>query len=32
MIGIPVKLMHENVHHFVTIELKTGDQFFGYLA
>ena len=31
-IGVPVKLLHEAEHHIVTVELKTGDQFMGYLA
>ena len=31
-LGVPVKLLHESKHHIVTIELKTGDQFMGYLA
>jgi len=31
MIGVPVKLMHEATSHFVTIEMKNGDSFSGYL-
>jgi len=31
-VGIPIKLLHEAEHHIVTIELKTGDQFMGFLA
>lgn len=30
-IGIPIKLLHEAEQHIVTIELKTGDQYMGYL-
>ncbi|KRX04029.1 Like-Sm (LSM) domain [Pseudocohnilembus persalinus] len=31
-IGVPIKLLHESVHHIVTIEIKTGEQFQGNLA
>ncbi|EWS71204.1 small nuclear ribonucleoprotein (macronuclear) [Tetrahymena thermophila SB210] len=31
-IGLPVKILRESESHVVTIELKTGDQFRGYLA
>ena len=30
-IGVPIKLLHESQHHVVTIELKTGELFRGYL-
>ena len=30
-VGIPVKLFHEAKHHVVTIELKTGELYRGYL-
>jgi small nuclear ribonucleoprotein D3 len=32
MIGIPVKLLYEAKHHIVTVEMKTGELFRGYLA
>lgn len=32
MIGIPVKLLHEAKHHIVTVEMKSGELFKGYLA
>ena len=32
MIGAPVKLLHEAKHHTVTVEMKTGEMFKGYLA
>jgi small nuclear ribonucleoprotein D3 len=32
MIGAPVKLLHEAKHHIVTVEMKTGEMFRGYLA
>ena len=32
MIGIPVKLLHEAKHHIVTVEMKSGELFRGYLA
>lgn len=31
-IGIPVKLLHEAENHIVTIEIKTGELFRGYLT
>ena len=31
-IGIPLKLLHEAETHVVTIELKTGELFRGYLV
>jgi small nuclear ribonucleoprotein D3 len=30
-IGVPIKLLHEAENHVVTVELKTGDEFRGYL-
>lgn len=30
-IGVPLKLLHEAENHVVTIELKTGEMFRGYL-
>ena len=30
-VGYPVKLLHESKHHVVTIELKTGELYRGYL-
>ena len=30
-VGVPVKLLHEAKHHVVTIELKTGELYRGYL-
>jgi small nuclear ribonucleoprotein D3 len=32
MIGAPVKLLYESKHHVVTVEMKTGEMFRGYLA
>jgi small nuclear ribonucleoprotein D3 len=32
MIGAPVKLLHEAKHHIVTVEMKTGEMFRGFLA
>jgi small nuclear ribonucleoprotein D3 len=32
MIGIPVKLLYEAKHHIVTVEMKTGELYRGYLA
>ena len=31
MIGVPVKLFHEAKEHVITVELKTGELFRGYL-
>ena len=31
-IGVPVKLMHEAKLHVVTVELKTGEVYRGYLV
>lgn len=31
-IGVPIKLFHESRNHVVTIELKTGDSYWGYLV
>ena len=31
-LGVPLKIMHEAVHHIVTVELKTGELFTGYMA
>lgn len=31
-LGVPLKIMHEAVHHIVTVELKTGEMFTGYMA
>lgn len=31
-IGVPIKLLHEAVNHVVTIELKTGELYRGYLV
>lgn len=30
-IGVPIKLLHEAENNVVTVELKTGEQFRGYL-
>lgn len=30
-IGVPVKLFHEAKEHVITVELKTGELFRGYL-
>jgi len=30
-VGYPVKLLHESKHHVVTVELKTGELYRGYL-
>jgi small nuclear ribonucleoprotein D3 len=32
MIGAPVKLLHEAKHHVVTVEMKSGEMFRGFLA
>jgi small nuclear ribonucleoprotein D3 len=32
MIGVPVKLLHEAVNHVITVELKTGELYRGYLV
>ena len=32
MIGAPVKLLYEAKHHVVTVEMKSGEMFSGYLA
>jgi small nuclear ribonucleoprotein D3 len=31
-IGVPIKLLHESENHVVTIELKTGEVYRGYLV
>ncbi len=31
-IGIPIKLFHESWNHVITIELKNGDSYWGYLV
>jgi small nuclear ribonucleoprotein D3 len=31
-LGVPLKIMHEAVHHVVTVELKSGETFTGYMA
>ncbi|CAK66423.1 unnamed protein product (macronuclear) [Paramecium tetraurelia] len=31
-LGVPLKIMHEAAHHIVTVELKTGEMFTGYMA
>lgn len=31
-IGVPVKLLHEATNHVVTIEVKTGELYRGYLT
>jgi len=31
-VGVPIKLLHESENHIVTIELKTGELFRGYLT
>jgi small nuclear ribonucleoprotein D3 len=31
-LGVPLKIMHEAVHHIVTVELKSGETFTGYMA
>jgi len=31
-LGVPLKILHEAVHHIVTVELKTGEMFTGYMA
>ena len=31
-LGVPLKILHEAVHHIVTIETKTGETYTGYLA
>lgn len=31
-IGVPIKLFHEARNHVVTIELKTGEYYRGYLV
>ena len=30
-IGIPIKLLHEAENHVITVELKNGEQYRGYL-
>ena len=30
-IGVPIKLLHEAENHVVTVELKSGEQYRGYL-
>jgi small nuclear ribonucleoprotein D3 len=30
-VGVPIKLLHEAKHHVVTVELKTGELYRGYL-
>ncbi len=32
MIGVPIKLLHEAENHVVTIELKNGELYRGYLT
>lgn len=32
MIGAPVKLLHEAKHHVITVEMKSGEMFRGFLA
>ncbi len=32
MIGAPVKLLYESKHYVVTVEMKSGEMFRGYLA
>jgi small nuclear ribonucleoprotein D3 len=32
MIGAPVKLLHEAKHHVVTVEMKSGEMYRGFLA
>ena len=31
-VGIPVKLFHEAENHIITIEVKTGELYRGYLT
>ncbi len=31
-IGVPIKLLHEAENHVVTIELKNGELYRGYLS
>ena len=31
-VGVPIKLLHESENHIVTIEIKTGELFRGYLT
>ncbi len=31
-IGLPVKLLHEAQNHVITIEVKTGELYRGYLT
>ena len=31
MIGVPIHLLHEAENHVVTVELKTGELYRGYL-
>lgn len=31
-IGLPVKLLHESQNHVITIEVKTGELYRGYLT
>ena len=31
-LGVPIKLMHESMHYYVTVELKTGDTYKGLLV
>ena len=31
-IGVPIKLLHESENHVVTIEIKSGDLYRGYLT
>jgi len=31
-IGVPIKLLHEAANHVVTIEVKTGELYRGYLT
>ena len=32
MIGVPIKLLHEAENHVVTVELKSGELYRGYLT
>ena len=31
-VGVPIKLLHEAANHVVTIEVKTGELYRGYLS
>ena len=31
-VGVPIKLLHEAANHVITIEVKTGELYRGYLS